>query len=117
MLTTLFKDENAKQLDIFAPMEKMFLGRILREHEIQKLDRHLKTHHKGSKSFKNQKSKIKQNSPKKTTKALTADGYTVLQKALIQHNLLAASKIYVNITIPELGILLGIEPSKVSFYF
>ena len=36
-------------------------------------------------------------------KALTADGSTILEHAVIEHNLLAASKLYNNITFEGLG--------------
>ena len=40
-------------------------------------------------------------------RAVTADGTTVLDKAVIDHNLAAASKLYNNIYFTELGQLLG----------
>ena len=40
-------------------------------------------------------------------------GYTILQRAVIEHNLVAVSKIYTNITFSELGGLLGIPSEKV----
>lgn len=40
-------------------------------------------------------------------------GYTILQRAVIEHNLVAVSKIYTNITFTELGGLLGIPSEKV----
>lgn len=39
------------------------------------------------------------------------DGYTSLEKALIEHNMQVLSKIYMNITFEELGNFLGISPS------
>ena len=36
-------------------------------------------------------------------KAITADGSTILEHAVIEHNLLAASKLYNNITFEGLG--------------
>jgi COP9 signalosome complex subunit 4 len=45
--------------------------------------------------------------------ALLSDGSTVLDRAVIEHNLLSASKIYNNITFSELGSLLEITPEKV----
>lgn len=41
--------------------------------------------------------------------AVTADGSTVLDKAVIEHNLVAASKLYENITIDSLGAILGLK--------
>lgn len=39
-------------------------------------------------------------------------GSTILNRAIIEHNLLSASKLYKNMKIEELGRLLGIEPIK-----
>ena len=38
----------------------------------------------------------------------------VLERAVIEHNMLAASKLYTNISFEQLGALLGIEATKVS---
>jgi COP9 signalosome complex subunit 4 len=45
-------------------------------------------------------------------KASTIDGSTILDRAVIEHNLLSASKLYNNISFEELGALLEIHPSK-----
>ena len=45
-------------------------------------------------------------------KAITPDGSTVLEKAVVEHNLLAASRLYNNIYFAELGQLLGVPPQK-----
>lgn len=44
--------------------------------------------------------------------AAGGDGLTVLARAVIEHNLAAASTLYANITLPELARLLGIAPDK-----
>jgi hypothetical protein len=41
-------------------------------------------------------------------------GSTILDRAVIEHNLLSASKLYNNISFEELGALLTIPPLKVS---
>lgn len=41
-----------------------------------------------------------------------SDGDTVLDRAVLEHNLLAASRLYMNIHFTELGVLLGIPASK-----
>lgn len=43
-----------------------------------------------------------------------SSGYSILQRAVIEHNLVAVSKIYTNITFSELGGLLGIPSEKVG---
>ena len=49
---------------------------------------------------------------KEHQKAVTGDGTTVLQKAVIEHNLQAASRLYNNIYFSELGQLLGVSEEK-----
>lgn len=90
ILSTLYKDERCAKLDIFPVLEKMYLGRMLRPQEAKSLERHLKPHHQ----------------------ALLPDGSTVLERSVMEHNLLAASAIYNNITFSELGSLLGIDSKK-----
>ena len=45
-------------------------------------------------------------------KAKTPDGSSILDRAVFEHNLLSASKLYNNITFDELGSLLEIPPKK-----
>jgi COP9 signalosome complex subunit 4 len=44
--------------------------------------------------------------------ATLPDGSTVLDRAVMQHNLLSASKLYNNILVEELGSLLGVPAAK-----
>lgn len=44
-------------------------------------------------------------------KAVTSDGTTVLERAVVEHNLAAASRLYNNIYFVELGQLLGVPPA------
>jgi len=90
MLANLYKDERCARLDIFPTLEKMYLERILRKAEVQKFAEGLKEH---------QTAKL-------------SDGSTVLDRAVIEHNLLSASRIYNNITFDELGSLLEIPPAR-----
>lgn len=91
VLATLYKDERCSKIDIYDILEKMYLERVLRKPEVQKFAADLKPHQM----------------------ALLSDGSTVLDRAVIEHNLLSASKIYNNITFSELGSLLEITPEKV----
>jgi len=90
ILSTLFKDETSSKLEIYSALEKMYLGRILRSNEVTALEKYLKEHHK----------------------AKTSEGFTILQQAIIEHNLLSSSIIYNNVTFEELGNLLGIPKEK-----
>lgn len=90
MLATLFKDERCQQLPAVAILEKMYLERIIRRSELRDFEALLQPHQTAS----------------------TIDGSTILDRAVIEHNLLSASKLYNNITFEELGALLEIVPSK-----
>ncbi|CAN1323448.1 COP9 signalosome complex subunit 4 [Linum perenne] len=75
---------------VLATLYKVYLERILRKPEIDAFSEELKPHQK----------------------ALLPDNFTVLDRAMIEHNLLSASKLYTNISFDELGTLLGIPPHK-----
>jgi COP9 signalosome complex subunit 4 len=90
MLATLYKDERCQQLSCFNILEKMYLDRLIKRTELTEFETLLQAHQK----------------------ALTADGSTILEHAVIEHNLLAASKLYNNITFEGLGALLEIAPNK-----
>jgi COP9 signalosome complex subunit 4 len=87
ILATLYKDERSTKLPLFSMLEKSFLDRIIRKDEVSLFEKELKPHQKGR----------------------TLDGfYSLLEWAVVQHNLLAASKLYNNIGFAALGGLLGI---------
>lgn len=90
MLATLFKDERAHELQAYCILEKMYLDRIIRRKELVQLDSLLQPHQK----------------------AKTSDGSSILERAVTEHNLLAASKLYNNITFVELGALLEVDPLR-----
>lgn len=90
MLATLFKDERCQQLPAYDILKKMYLERIIRGDQLQEFAAMLQPHQK----------------------ATTADGSSILDRAVIEHNLLSASKLYNNIKFEELGALLEIPPSK-----
>lgn len=66
------------------------MDRILRKPEVAKFEQTLQGHQK----------------------ALLGSGFTVLEKAIIEHNMVAISKIYNNITFEELGNILEISAIK-----
>ncbi|KAF9082154.1 hypothetical protein BGX29_008358 [Mortierella sp. GBA35] len=90
MLATLYKDDRSQRLPHFSILEKMYLDRVLRSNEVTEFATTLKSHQL----------------------ALLADNTTVLDRAVIEHNLLSASKIYNNISFEELGALLGVKPEQ-----
>jgi len=90
ILASLYADVRSSQLANFGMLEKVFKERIIRPPEVQKFEALLQPH---------------QN-------ALVAGSQTVLTKAITEHNMLAASKLYLNITFEQLGGLLGISAAK-----
>lgn len=88
-LGKLYKDERATSTEEFLILEKMFLDRLLSSAEVEAFKSSLAPHQL----------------------AQTADGSTVLAKAVIEHNLLAASRLFENISIDALGAILGLTDS------
>ncbi|MCJ1254599.1 COP9 signalosome complex subunit 4 [Lignoscripta atroalba] len=93
-LAKLFKDERATLVEEYGILEKMFLDRLLSPIEVAKFADKLALHQL----------------------AQTADGSTVLAKAVTEHNLLGASRLYNNIGLDELGMLLGLDGEKAEEY-
>ncbi|KAF7726476.1 COP9 signalosome complex subunit 4 [Apophysomyces ossiformis] len=89
-LATLYKDERTHQLPSFSILQKTYLDRLIRPNEVSEFVLTLKPHHV----------------------ARLADNTTVFDRAIIEHNLLSASKIYNNITFAELAVLLNVTPDQ-----
>ncbi|KAI5796635.1 hypothetical protein EDC01DRAFT_629430 [Geopyxis carbonaria] len=94
-LATLYKDDRAPQLQQdYSLLEKMYLDRLLTPKEVEEFASRLRPHQV----------------------ALREDGTTVLSKAVTEHNLLGASKLYNNIGVQELGVLLDLSPERAEEY-
>lgn len=93
-LAKLYKDDRADSVEEHGILEKIFLDRLLSPEEVTEFREKLASHQL----------------------AKTSDGSTVLDKAVLEHNLLAASKLYSNIGIDQLGLLLGVEGDKAEEY-
>ncbi|KAL2024206.1 hypothetical protein VTK56DRAFT_9362 [Thermocarpiscus australiensis] len=89
-LGRLYKDERSAGLEEHGILEKMFFDRLLSAAEVDKFAQGLAPHQL----------------------AKTSDGSTVLAKAVVEHNLLSASRLYSNIGFDELGVLLGLDGDK-----
>jgi len=89
-LGRMYKDDRAVQLSEFAMLEKMFLDRLIAPAEVDKFAQGLAPHQL----------------------ATTSDGSTVLAKAVVEHNLLGASRLYSNIGFEALGALLGLDAAR-----
>ncbi|KAL8693136.1 MAG: hypothetical protein Q9218_001988 [Villophora microphyllina] len=93
-LAKLYKDERATQVAEYGILEKMFLDRLISQDEVSRFSESLAPHQL----------------------AQTADGSTVLAKAVVEHNLLSVSKLYNNIGVNELASLLGLDAAKAEGY-
>ncbi|KAI7881092.1 Cops4 protein [Lichtheimia hyalospora FSU 10163] len=89
-LATLYKDERTHHLASFPILEKTYMDRVIRQNEVAEFFATLQPHHR----------------------AQLADGTTVFDRAIREHNLLSASKIYNNITFDELAALLNVSSDK-----
>lgn len=77
-------------MENFDILEKMFYERVIKRPDVKSFEEQLQPHQK----------------------TLSSEGYTVLDKALIEHNIQVISKIYKNISFEELGRFLEIEPNQ-----
>jgi len=90
MLGTLYKDERCARLCCFNVLEKMHLERIIEKTDLQVFQTLLLPHHRSA----------------------TVDGSSLLERAITEHNMLAASRVYTNIRFDALGELLQIGAEK-----
>ncbi|KAI2534897.1 COP9 signalosome subunit 4 [Homo sapiens] len=122
MLATLFKDERCQQLAAYGILEKMYLDRIIRGNQLQEFAAMLMPHQKattadetGSLHFAQAGLELLGSSSSSHLgfpKCWDDRGSSILDRAVIEHNLLSASKLYNNITFEELGALLEIPAAK-----
>ncbi|GMF65320.1 unnamed protein product [Phytophthora lilii] len=90
LLGTLYKDERVKNSEHVAILEKMYMEQLIRRPELVQFEKSLLPHQK----------------------AVLSNGFTVLENAFLEHNLLAASRVYSSISLEELGKLLEIEATN-----
>jgi COP9 signalosome complex subunit 4 len=89
-LKNLYRDERSSTLEEFGILEKVFFDRLIAPAEVENFAEGLQAHQL----------------------ARTSDGSTVLAKAMGEHNLLGASRLYSNIGFDQLGTLLGVDGEK-----
>ncbi|TRM67792.1 hypothetical protein BD626DRAFT_106192 [Schizophyllum amplum] len=115
VLASLYRDERSAELPTFNVLSKMFLDHILRPAEVQEFEKTLKPHQvaKIAISSNDRLSAVDDDEelgsadePISTRRGPS----TVLDRAVMEHNLLASSKIYNNITFRGLGALLDLTP-------
>lgn len=88
-LLRLYKDDRSSSLDkcIVDTLEKMYLNKLLAPEDVRAFSERLLPHQL----------------------AITSDGNTVLDRAVIDHNLLAASRLYADIHVDALARILGLS--------
>ncbi|KAI0320810.1 hypothetical protein OF83DRAFT_1102870 [Amylostereum chailletii] len=116
VLASLYRDERTVELPSYNVLSKMFLDHILRSAEINEFEKTLKPH---------QLAKVHLSANDRLASAIDADDErpgpgehistrtgpaTVLDRAVMEHNVLASSRIYNNITFRGLGALLDLTP-------
>lgn len=107
LLASLFRDERSVQSEHYSILSKMFLDQMIRPAEVAQFASKLATH------------QLAQLPPMQAI--VIADDAeaevgkkgpeTVLDRAMMEHNVLAASRVYNNIAFKGLGLLLGLKPS------
>ncbi|KAJ6539381.1 hypothetical protein B0H19DRAFT_1178776 [Mycena capillaripes] len=116
VLASLYRDERTLELPTYNILSKMFLDHILRSAEIKSFEATLKPHQLAKIAISSNDrlaSSGQDDDPASTNEpaASTRTGpSTVLDRAVMEHNLLASSKIYNNITFRGLGALLDLTP-------
>eukprot|EP00586_Coscinodiscus_wailesii_P012068 CAMPEP_0172496716 /NCGR_PEP_ID=MMETSP1066-20121228/91714_1 /TAXON_ID=671091 /ORGANISM="Coscinodiscus wailesii, Strain CCMP2513" /LENGTH=389 /DNA_ID=CAMNT_0013269145 /DNA_START=84 /DNA_END=1253 /DNA_ORIENTATION=+ len=97
ILGLVFKDERLSQLETLPHfsahptiLKKMYMNQILLKSELTRFESSLAPHQR----------------------AIMSDGLTIVERAVIEHNMIAVGKLYATIHFQELGALLGVEATR-----
>lgn len=90
VLAVLYKDERARNTPLFGLLQAIHMDHLLQAKQVEMLRSLLRPHQV----------------------AAQIDGESVVDRAVVEHNLLAASKLYCNIRFLELGALLRVSAEK-----
>jgi COP9 signalosome complex subunit 4 len=112
ILSSLFRDERTAELPTYNILSKMFLDHILRPIEVKEFEKTLKTHQlaKIALSTNDRLSSTLEDGDFVEGASTRTGPTTVLDRAVMEHNVLASSRIYNNITFGGLGALLDLTP-------
>jgi COP9 signalosome complex subunit 4 len=87
----LYKDERTSQLgNLYSMLEKVYMDRLLLPDEVKLFETRLSEHHM----------------------ALLSDNSTVLDRAVLEHNLLSVSRLYDYIRVDALARFLGVDKNR-----
>jgi len=90
ILSTIHKDIRSSKLGHYELLDKFFLGKIIKRPDVREFEESLAAHQK----------------------VVSTEGFSVLGKALLEHNIEVISKIYSNISFDELGRFLEIPSAQ-----
>ncbi|KAA1466401.1 hypothetical protein DENSPDRAFT_831221 [Dentipellis sp. KUC8613] len=114
ILASLYRDERTAELPTYNILSKMFLDHILRPAEVKEFEKTLKPHQLAKVALSSNdrlasaiESKDEQSGDNVSTRTGPS---TVLDRAVMEHNVLASSRIYNNISFSGLGALLDLTP-------
>lgn len=111
VLASLCRDERTVHLSNHNILTKMFLDRILRPYEVKEFQSTLKSHQLAKIAQTSHERAMVSSRPKagNETRGKRVAPETVLDRAVMEHNLLSCSRIYNNITFSGLGDLLDLS--------
>ncbi|CDR99642.1 hypothetical protein [Sporisorium scitamineum] len=113
-LAMLMRDERTPSLPQYTILSKVFLDRVIRPDEIASFEKLLSPHQIAKLGSSSQPavaaSALTDTSEAGTSKAVRHAPSTVLDRAMIEHNVLSASRLYDNITLAGLGALVDLSP-------
>jgi len=113
VLASLYRDERTADLPTYNILSKMFLDHILRSAEVKEFEKTLKPHQLAKIAISSNDRLASGNDgggDVDPTASTRTGPSTVLDRAVMEHNLLASSNIYNNITFRGLGALLDLTP-------
>jgi COP9 signalosome complex subunit 4 len=117
VLAALCRDERTADLPAYNILSKMFLDHILRPAEVHSFEQTLKPHQL-AKIAQSTNDRLAAAAADADSEADSSSGAstrtgpsTVLDRAVLEHNVLASGKIYNNVTFGGLGALLDLTPA------
>lgn len=113
-LATLMRDDRTPSLPQYTILSKVFLDRVIRPDEIASFEKLLSPHQIAklapSSGPSSASTATTAGMDAATSKAVRHAPSTVLDRAMIEHNVLSASRLYDNITLAGLGALVDLSP-------
>jgi COP9 signalosome complex subunit 4 len=116
ILATLIRDERISSLPQYTILTKVFLDQIIRPNEIAAFEKLLSPHQRASLPKSSNKALLNAREEDSTMKdgedeeeSERSEPSTVLDRAMMEHNILATSRLYSNITFRGLGGLLDLK--------